>query len=198
MERSNRAKRAGRWELAAALVVGVLLGASPVRANELLGDDFEAFTGIPAEAAEAIDDAELNALRGGFLGFYFSVFFSAVADTEGTVDGTLQVDANFGTESGTLSFDGDPAASGTPAVEGGTLGGPAVTVADQVTGEVFRIQSVIGDAFNGAQGAFQISQTPGNGNSIGQTMILNLAILEATDTNLSAIQGRLDSLFGLP
>jgi len=178
--------------------VGLLVVGRPLGAEDLLGADFEAFTGIPAAAAEPIDEEEMDDLRGGFLGFYFSVFFSAVADTEGSVDGTLEVNANFGTESGTLSFDGDPSTSGTPAAEGGTLGGPAVTVADQVTGEVFRVQSVIGDAFNGAQGAFQITQSPGNGNDIGQTMILNLAILEATESNLSAVQGRLDSLFGLP
>jgi len=194
----------GRWRsaerglLGIVVAVGLSATGGPAAAEDLLGEGFEAFTGIPAEAAETIPEPELDDLRGGFLGFYFSVFFSAFADTEGAVDGTLQVDANFGSESGTLSFDGDPSSDGTPAAEGGTLGGPVVTVADQVTGEVFRVQSVIGDAFDGASGAFQISQTPGNGNNIGQTMILNLAIVQATETNLSAIQGRLDSLFGLP
>jgi hypothetical protein len=68
-----------------------------------------------------------------------------------------------------------------------------------VSGEAFRVQSLIGDnAFNGAQGAFQISQIPGNGNSVGQVMILNLAILQATDSNVAAVRSRLDSLFGLP
>lgn len=196
MRRWTRSRRYGLTR--AALLVGLLAPAGPIGAEGLLGEGFEAFTGVPAEAAAAIPEEEMDELRGGFLGFYFSVYLTGYADTEGAVDGSLEVNANFGSESGTLVFDADPDTTGTPVAEGGTLGGPAVTVADQVTGEVFRVQAVVGDAFNGAQGAFLLTQSPGNGNQIGQAMILNLAILEATESNVSAIQARLDSLFGLP
>jgi len=78
-------------------------------------------------------------------------------------------------------------------------GGPFVVATDAVTGEAFRVQALVGsEAFNGASGAFVITQVPGNNNAIGTGLTLNLAILQATDQNLIAVQTRLDSLFGLP
>jgi len=193
-------ERVGRRVL---ITVGSALWLAPggAQGQDFFGTDFEAFTGIPAASAEAIAEEELEELRGGFLGFYFSVFFSGFVGMDGVVDGSLDVDANFGTESGSLSFETGPDNPGSePVVEGGAVGGgPFVVATDAVTGEAFRVQALVGsEAFNGASGAFVITQVPGNNNAIGTGLTLNLAILQATDQNLIAVQTRLDSLFGLP
>jgi hypothetical protein len=189
-----------RWGLMTALG-GLLLCPGGALGEDFFGADFEAFTGIPPESAEAIDEGELDELRGGFLGFYFSVYFSGFVGSDGVMDGSLDVNANFGSESGNLFFETDPENPGTePVVEGGAVGGGPVAIAtDSATGEAFRVQAVVGDnAFNGAAGTFLITQVPGNNNAIGTGLTLNLAILQATDQNLATVQTRLDTLFGLP
>lgn len=160
--------------------------------NGLLEEDFEAFTGVPAHAAEEISDGELGELRGGFFDMFFSVNFSAFVQSDGVVDGNLNVDVGFNGQNGTLSFENT---DGTPAkVEGGSIGGDAVIVRDNATNEAIRVRAGIGDAFNGARGAFQITQVPGNGNDITTMMNINVVILEATQQNVETLRGRLLSL----
>ena len=174
-----------------------LLGAPPqVMGEDLLGGGFEKFTGIPAEAAQAVPDNELEDLRGMYLGFYFAVTFSGMVDVAGAVNGTLNVNAGLGNQNGGLSFQANQPTAGTGG--GSMAGGPSVTVRDGVTGEAFRVQAGIGDgAFNGSQGVFQINQIPGNGNNILSHLTINLAIIQTPDSNLEKLQQQLRPLFGL-
>jgi hypothetical protein len=199
-ERRHEVRMAWSRMFSLGLAACLTLGTVPAGAEDFFGEGFEDFTGIPRESAHPLSEAEMDRLRGGFLGFYFSVYFSGMVESEGAVDGTLEVNANFGSQSGQLVFT-NPDSTTAPVAEGGSVGsgGPSVVVQDQVSGEAFRVQSLIGDnAFDGASGAFQVSQIPGNGNNVGQVMVLNLAILQATDSNVAAVRDRLGSLFGLP
>lgn len=190
---SSRAKRM----LVASLIGGLTLSAVPgrVSAEDLLGDDFESFTGIPAGAVQAIADAELDELRGTYLGFYFSVTLSGMVEMGGAVDASLTVNAGLGDQTGGLAFHTDSPTGG--AGGGPAAGSPAVTVTNGATGEAFRIQAGIANgAFNGSQGVFQISQVPGSNNSVAQRMIVNLAIIQTPDSGVAAVRDALRPLFG--
>jgi len=152
----------------------------------------EAFTGVPAHAAQEVSDGELDATRGRFLDMFFAVTFSAFVAGDGTTDGRLDVDVAFNGQNGSLSFENE---DGTPApIEGGSIGGSSVVVRDSGTNEAFRVQAGIGNSFNGASGAFQITQVPGNGNAITTLLNIDVVILEASQQNIDALRGRLLSL----
>ncbi|MCL4684454.1 hypothetical protein KJ059_06830 [Myxococcota bacterium] len=172
----------------------VILGAPPGQAADLLGEDLQAFTGLPADAAVELHEEELDDLRGMFAGFYFSVAFSGFAEVDGAVDGRLQVDVGFDGETGSLSFEGARGRErGTPApIEGGSLvGRNPVVVRDNATGEGFRVQAQVGPAFDNARGAFLITQVPGNANNIASQLSINLVVLEATAQNVDAVRSRI-------
>ena len=190
----------GFWVGSGLVGLAAGLAAPAALADDFFGSGFEAFAGIPLEAAEPLTHEELGDLRGGSLGFYFSVTLSGFAEADGVLDATLDVNASLGESSGSLSFDSDAPGStgGTPqgSVPAGDPAGPAVTVTDPTTGEAFRVQAAIGESFSGAQGVFQISQVPGNMNNVGQMLNINLVVIQATETNAQAIQARLAPLFG--
>jgi hypothetical protein len=190
----TRRKRIGRGigRVATALIAATSWSHPAFAGNGLLEEGFEAFTGVPAHAAEQISDGELDELRGGYFDMFFAVTFSAFVESEGVVDGSLDVDVAFNGQNGTLSFEN---ADGTPAaIEGGSIGGNAVVVRDNATNEAIHVQAGIGDAFNGARGAFQITQVPGNGNAISTMLNIDVVILEATQQNIDTLRGRLLSL----
>jgi hypothetical protein len=225
--------------VSALLVTGGALAAlSPLAASaddDFFGSEFEAFTGIPAAAAESLSDGQLDELRGGFLGFYFSVDFSGFAELDGSISARLDVNAGLGDQVRGISVDTDDAGSSgppgghghrpprgydrgpsrgrgphdlphgnangnlvveaRPAATGQALG-PAVTMKDSATGEAFRVQAKIGEAFAGAQGVFQITQVPGNLNNIGQNLVINLVVLQAPEGEAGNLREQLGPLFG--
>lgn len=185
-----RSMRIGRI---VATLGSVLMLARPAAAGEgLLDDGFEAFTGVPASAARQVSDSELDGMRGRFFDLFFAVTFSAFVDAEGGVDSRLDVDVDFLGQNGQLTFENP---DGTPAnVEGGSVAGDSVVVRDTGTNAAFLVQAGIGNAFQGASGAFQISQVPGNGNTIVTVLDIDVVILEATQQNIDALRGRLLSL----
>jgi len=196
MRKQGHSSRA-RPALVASLIWGLSISTIPGRtsAEDLLGADFESFTGIPAEAVQAIPDAELDQLRGTYLGFYFSVTLSGMVEMGGAVDASLSVTAGLGDQTGGLAFHTDSPTGG--AGGGPASGGPSVTVTNGATGEAFRIQAGIGNgAFGGAQGVFQISQVPGDNNAVAQRMIINLAIIQTPDSGVAAVRDALRPLFG--
>jgi hypothetical protein len=197
MRNENFSKRLRALGLGLATSLAVSLASGGALAGDFFGANFEEFTGIPADAAVLLTDEEMDDLRGGFLGFFFSVHLSGVVEVDGVLDATLDVDVSLGDQSGGLLFDasdGDPSAM--PDVVGEALG-PAVTVTDTVTGEVFRVQALIGDnAFNGANMLGLISQVPGNMNNIGQVLQINLAIIEVAESDLPGLRAQLAPVFG--
>jgi hypothetical protein len=197
MRRSGRSKSA-KW-LVTVLATGLIGSLMPrgVLATDFFGTDFEKFTGIPAEAAEELVDKELDELRGGYLGFFFQVTFTAFAETQGVTSADLDVDVHFGDQSGTLSFEGPGTGSGTggtPVAEGSVVG-PSATV-NGTNGQPFLIQATIGEAFQGANGVFQIGQIPGNENNLAQSLYINLWVVQANETTARAIGDRLSSMIG--
>jgi hypothetical protein len=197
MRNENLSRRLTALGLGLATGLAVSLASGGALAGDFFGADFEEFTGIPADAAMPLTDEEMDDLRGGFLGFFFSVHLSGFVETDGVLDATLDVNASLGDQSDGLHFDasdGDP--SVTPGLVGDALG-PAVTVTDTVTGEIFRVQALIGDgAFNGANMIGQVSQVPGNLNNIGQVLQINLAIIEVAESDIAGIRTQLAPIFG--
>jgi hypothetical protein len=190
-------RRMAPW-VGLATSLAIALAAGSAFAGDFFGAGFEEFTGIPAAAAMPLTDAEMDDLRGGYLGgFFFSVQLSGYVETDGVLGVNLDVNASLGDQSGGLSFDGsDGDPSATPVLVGNTLG-PAVTVTDTATGEIFRVQALIADgAFNGANMIGQISQVPGNSNNIAQVLQINLAIIEVADSDLAGIRAQLGPVFG--
>jgi hypothetical protein len=197
MHKDNLIRSLKAFCLGLATSVAVFIASGSALAGEFFGEDFEDFTGIPAGAAMPLTDEEMEELRGGFLGFFFSVNLSGFVEAGGVMDATLDVNASLGDQSGGLNFDstGGDLGGGTTFV--GDALGPAVTVTDTVTGEIFRVQATIGDnAFSGGNMIGQISQVPGNMNNIGQVLQINLAIIEVADGDLSGIRSQLEPIFG--
>jgi hypothetical protein len=178
--------------LATLLAFGSAFAAPAARAEDYLGTDFEAFTGIAPPQAQTLSDEEMNELRGGFLGFLFSVNLVGSVEMGGVADVNLDVNVQFNDETGELSFP----LPDDPALVGGSVS-PSVLVTDPSTDQAFQVTSRIGDAFSGARGVFQISQIPGNLNDISQVLVINLAIINAGDASFSMVQDQLGSLFGL-
>jgi hypothetical protein len=198
MRNEYHSRRLTALGLGLALSLAVSLASGGALAGDFFEANFEGFTGIPADAAVPLTDEEMDDLRGGYLGFFFSVHLSGEVRVDGVLDASLDVNASFGDQSGGLSFDsseGDPSA--TADLPPNTLGGPAVTVTDTVTGEVFRVQALIGDnAFNGADMVSLISQVPGNGNDIAQILQINIAVIEVAESDVSGIRAQLGPIFG--
>lgn len=98
--------------------------------------------------AQAISDAEMADLRGGFGGLAFSVFFSGGFDKIGNAQGQLDVGTN-----------------------GLAVPPPEYALAgDQVS-----IRTEIGN-FQGASGIFQIAQVPGDYNIVNNNLFVQIAV----------------------
>lgn len=110
---------------------------------------------LAENVAVALADDQISAVRGGFGGLDFSVFFSGHVDTLGQVEGQFMAGSN-----------------GLPVPE------PVFGISD---GQV-NIQTHIGD-FQGASGIFQIAQVPGNFNVVNQNMFIQINMLDR-DTQL--------------
>jgi hypothetical protein len=188
---------AGGLALALALAFGTRAGA-----EDLLGEEFEAFTGIPSAAAEPLEEAELDGLRGRYLKVFFSVELAGVFESAGVLDARLDVNVGFQpvqggeAQTGSLSFPNSGAPPGTagPAALPGTT---EATVTDPVTGEAFRVAAIVDNgSFNNSNVVAQISQIPGNGNVVQQALVIRLAVIDVQESDLPSVEGRLNSLFG--
>jgi hypothetical protein len=176
---------------AAAMLVGALAltwhpGAA--FAQDFFGDGFETFTGIPPDSAREIAEPELDDLRGGFLGFFFSVSFSGVVEVDGASTGVLVVSASLGDESGEVVVD---------AGAGSESGADDSSAAGSAEGAEVFSSAIIGEGFAGAEGIFQISQIPGDLNSVRQMLVINLAVIQATESDFGALRSQLAPIFGL-
>jgi hypothetical protein len=167
--------------------------ARPAAAKEgdLLGTDFEAFTGIPKASAHEIPDAELDTYRGMAGILFFQVALTGLVDLNGNVIANLNVNTGLGGESDTVSLPGT--SSGQPVtLQGNGAGGATVTPAG---GTPFLVQASIGsDAFQNSNGIFQISQIPGNNNSVITQLTVNVGFVQATPQVLNQIQNVIGTL----
>jgi hypothetical protein len=184
------------------LLVLATLPAQDARADDPFGASLEELTGIPREAAQPLSAAEMDDLRGGFLGLFFSVEFRGFVQPGGVLDARLDVNAGLqdasGTQTGDLSFGSGAGGSTGGAVAPGAVGGaPVATVTNPATGETFRVAAIInGGSFQGSNMVAQITQVPGNMNDIRQALVLNLAIIQAREQDFDAVRSQLAPLFG--
>jgi hypothetical protein len=190
-----------------ALFVLVAVGLVPVSPalgeDDLLGESFEAFTGIPREAAIPLSDDEMDGLRGRYFEVFFGVEFFGRATSDGAVASTLSVNVNFfdpasgAIQTGTLAFPD----AGAPTGPGGAPIGPnGSTVADAtnpITGDVFRLSNTISNSLGGGGGgAAQIIQNNGSFTNLQNLSITNIAVLNVTEGDLPAARAALNSFFG--
>lgn len=109
---------------------------------------------------DVISEAEMDHLRGGYMGFHLSVLFEGGWDTLGNANGALTTDA---------TGPGNPAGANLPALPAGTA---------------VNIQATVGE-MAGARGIFQITQVPGSGNVVTSNMIINIQIVQVPEAVLS-------------
>lgn len=126
----------------------------------------DSFTVDGIVLGKAIDEAEMDGLRGGYLGVYFSVLFEGTWDDLGNYNANLTSGGNVGT--------GDPASlsSSLPA------------------GTDVRIQANAGQ-FGNTRGIFQITQVPGDNNIVQSNMIININIVQVPGTSITDVMGLL-------
>lgn len=116
-----------------------------------------------------LSDADLAAIRGGFFGMAFSVFFQGFFD-------------NVGNASGTVNF-----SAVAPVNTGGTTGAPPVT---GVGNEQVQLFAGVGQ-LNGVSGIIQINQVPGSNNVVHNNLFVQIAIINVQNaaqlSNLSSL-----------
>lgn len=116
-----------------------------------------------------LSDAELEAIRGGFFGMAFSVFFQGFFDSLGNVAGNLNFQAvNGGAE-------GPPPAINTASADGPPASG--VSVAN----EQVRLFAGVGN-LSGVSGIIQINQVPGSFNVVHNNLFVQIAIVNVQNS----------------
>ncbi|MEE8492444.1 MAG: hypothetical protein V3S25_00245 [Nitrospirales bacterium] len=158
-------------KLSVLLVIGLLTFASPApgaAAGGTLGMR-------PAGPwAVLLSNAELAAVRGGFFGIAFSVFFQGFFDSLGNAAGQLTVNTG-----GLTSADG-----GVTVVPAGT---PTVPADFTIQNTQVTISTALG-----ASGILQVNQVPGSFNVVHNSIVINIAIIRLQ--NSAAISSNLSSL----
>jgi hypothetical protein len=171
--------------------------------DDLLGESFEAFTGIPREAAVPLSDKEMDGLRGRYFEVFFGVEFFGRAAVDGAIDSTLSVNVNFfdpatgAIQTGSLSFPDGGAPVGGAVAPIGPNGATVAEATNPITGDVFRLSNSISNSLGGSGGGIaQIIQNNGSFTSIQNLSITNIAVLNVTEGDLPAARGALETFFG--
>lgn len=125
--------------------------------------------------AEPLEDSEMAEMRGGFAGYSFSLYWAGNVDALGPNVG------NFAVSSNNVS----------PLAPGQTLNS---LVGDSAAGQVF-FESLAGN-FNNFNGAAQALTVVGNNIIAQQQMLLNLNIINVTDSTALRV-GSLRGLLGM-
>ena len=118
---------------------------------------------------KAINEKEMEEMRGGYMGFSFTVIFKGWWDSLGNASALLQ---------GNSAVTGSPGAANT--IPTNNL--PANTAVN--------IQATVGD-MGAARGIFQITQVPGSNNLVNNTLNLNIQIIQVLGNTLSNLPNML-------
>jgi hypothetical protein len=116
-----------------------------------------------------LSDKELEAVRGGFFGMAFSVFFQGFFDSLGNVTGRLNFQAVNG------------GAAGPPAINPASADGPPATSGVTVANEQVRLFAGVGN-LNGVSGIVQINQVPGSFNVVHNNLFVQIAIINVQNS----------------
>ena len=186
------------------LVAFVLMPvSSALGEDDLLGEGFEAFTGIPREAAVPLSDEEMDGLRGRYFEVFFGIEFFGRASVDGAIDSTLSVNVNFfdpatgAIQTGSLAFPNAGAPTGPAPAPIGPNGSTVAEATNPITGDVFRISNSISNSLGGTGGGVaQIIQNNGSMTNIMNLSITNIAVLNVSEGDLPAARAALNSFFG--
>jgi hypothetical protein len=148
------------------LIIGLLALVSPAPAAA--GEGTMAL--MPSLAwSKLVSDAELAAIRGGFFGMAFSVFFQGFFDSLGNASGTINFNAVA------------------PVNGGGTTGVPPALLGGNEQVQLF---AGVGN-LNGVSGIIQINQVPGSNNFVLNQLFVQIAVINVQNaaqlSNLSSL-----------
>ena len=168
-------QRMVKRSIAAALIIAAALFGF---GGTVLGADW---TGLGEQDLVALEESQMEDLRGGYLGFYFSITFSGFWDTQGNQW------SNIGYEAG-IGEDGQSGQITLTAGETSTSSGGTTNSGDSTTGDnpQFTTTAILG-GFNGGQGLFQVNQVPGSNNIVHNGLILNLTIYNISESQAPAV-----------
>lgn len=124
---------------------------------------------------KAINETEMDEIRGGYMGFSFSVVFKGWWDSLGNAGALFQ-------SNGAVSGNSGTAGSASNSIPTNNL--PANTAVN--------IQATVG-GMGAARGIFQITQVPGSNNLVNNTLNVNIQIIQLLGNslaNLPNIMGR--------
>jgi len=188
----SRSARALGPPLAFAMAIGSVAGPAAAK-DDLLGKDFESFTGIPKSAAHEVAENELGGYRGMAGGdIFFQVVFTGLVDLgSGRTIASLGVNAALGGQSDSITLPGSPAMN----VAGN--GGGGATVTNTATGDSTLIQSqaaIGGNAFQGANGFFLIGQSPGTNTIQDLHLTVNIGFITPTPAQFANLQNFIATL----
>jgi hypothetical protein len=144
------------------LVVLIVIGTTPTLASMRLGPE-----GLEVDGevlGTAIEEKNMKDMRGGYLGISFSVLFEGFWDTLGNYNASLITGGNVG-----------PGSAGTTIPPSSLPPNTAV-----------KIEASIG-SLGGGRGIFQITQVPGSGNVINNTLLVNIQIIQVLGNTIPTI-----------
>jgi hypothetical protein len=144
------------------LIVLTVIGTTPTLASMRLGPE-----GLEVDGevlGTAIEEKNMEDMRGGYLGVSFSVLFEGTWDTLGNYNASLITGGNVG-----------PGSAGTTIPPSSLPPNTAV-----------KIEASIG-SLGGGRGIFQITQVPGSGNVINNTLLVNIQIIQVLGNTVPTI-----------
>lgn len=113
--------------------------------------------GFNLEGTQALSESELDDMRGGYTGVYFTITFKGFWDTLGNMSATLDYSGNA----------------------------PQGAIASSSTGDAVNVHASVGeDAFGNSRGIFLITQVPGNQNIVQAAIVIDLTILNIFDSSI--------------
>jgi len=141
------------------LIVLTIIGTTPSLAFMKLGPE-----GLEVDGevlGTPIEEKNMEDMRGGYLGINFSVLFEGFWDTLGNFNANLIT--NGGTGSGSA--------------------GTTIPPSSLPPNTAVKIEASIGD-LGGGKGIFLITQVPGSGNIVNNTLLVNIQIIQVLGNTL--------------
>jgi hypothetical protein len=144
------------------LIVLTIIGTTPSLAFMRLGPE-----GLEVDGevvGTPIEEKNMEDMRGGYLGISFSVIFEGFWDTLGNFNANLITNGNTGSGST------------------GTTIPPSSLPPDTAV----KIEASVG-SLGGGKGIFQITQVPGSGNIVNNTLLVNIQIIQVLGNTVPTI-----------
>lgn len=122
---------------------------------------------------KAVNEIEMDGMRGGYMGYSFSVVFQGWWDSLGNASALLQ---------------GGGSVAGNPGTTANASG--AIPTNNLPANTAVNIQATVGN-MGAAKGIFQITQVPGSNNLVNNTLNVNINIIQVLGNSLSNLPNML-------